>query len=69
MNTPSEAEELDAAAVSLIRTWQMLGHTCVVLRSDTEEHFRLICPGTLQVAPILRSALDELEEREKLHRC
>lgn len=65
----SDEEDLDAAAVSLVRAWAALGHPCAVIRHDTQENFRLICLETLDVAPLLKHAAQELETREQRHRC
>lgn len=60
---------VDEAGTRLVEIMRDQGLVCVVIHQTEGNDVRLICPQSLEVAPLLRKAADMLAMREGEHRC
>jgi hypothetical protein len=62
-------EEIDRAASLLVHACGEAGIPSAFVRDLPGDDFRLICPDSLVIRPLLAKASECLREREELHRC
>ena len=61
---------LDDSATKMVAAFLNLGLTCAVVHElDDDKDFRLICPQTLLVHPLLLQAANHLDKTEGEHKC